>query len=117
MKIAFIVDPLEKLKAYKDSSIAMMRAAQAMGDEVFAIQRQSLTVRDGQVSAVAVALRMSAVTGGVPGTESKREQALGRGPSVANVRAGRRFVEEARLRVRGGGEREAIMNGSEESKK
>jgi hypothetical protein len=64
-----------------------------------------------------VALRMSAVTGGVPGTESKREQALGRGPSVANVRAGRRFVEEARLRVRGGGEREAIMNGSEESKK
>jgi glutathione synthase len=60
MKIAFIVDPLEKLKAYKDSSIAMMRAAQAMGDEVFAIQRQSLTVRDGQVSAVAVALRMSA---------------------------------------------------------
>jgi glutathione synthase len=59
VKIAFIVDPLEKLKAYKDSSIAMMRAAQAMGDEVFAIQRQSLTVRDGQVSAVAVAVRMS----------------------------------------------------------
>ncbi|MEC5385364.1 glutathione synthase [Uliginosibacterium sp. H3] len=59
MKIAFIVDPLEKLKAYKDSSIAMMRAAQAQGDEVFAIQRQSLTVRDGIVSAVAVALRMS----------------------------------------------------------
>jgi len=59
MKIAFIVDPLEKLKAYKDSSVAMMRAAQELGDEVFAIQRQSLTVRDGQVSAVAVALRMS----------------------------------------------------------
>lgn len=60
MKIAFIVDPLEKLKAYKDSSIAMMRAAQALGDDVFVIQRQSLSVRDGQVSAVAAALRMSA---------------------------------------------------------
>jgi len=60
MKIAFIVDPLEKLKAYKDSSIAMMRAAQECGDEVFAIQRQSLIVRDGRVSAVAVALHMSA---------------------------------------------------------
>jgi glutathione synthase len=59
MKIAFIVDPLEKLKAYKDSSIAMMRAAQARGDAVFAIQRESLTVRDGQVSALAVALHMS----------------------------------------------------------
>jgi glutathione synthase len=63
MKIAFIVDPLEKLKAYKDSSIAMMRAARAHGDEVFAIQRESLTVRDGVVSAVAVALRMSADDG------------------------------------------------------
>ncbi|MBP6726193.1 MAG: hypothetical protein KA132_03115, partial [Thauera sp.] len=28
MKIAFIIDPLENLKAYKDSSVAMMRAAQ-----------------------------------------------------------------------------------------
>lgn len=38
---------------------------------------------------------------------SKRVQALGRGPSVEMVRAGRRFVEEARWRT-GGGEREAI---------
>ncbi len=76
------------------------------------MRRDSLEgeVREG------VALRMLAVTGGVPGTGSKKEQALGRGPSVAKVRAGRRFVEEARLRV-GGGEREAIMKGSEESKK
>jgi hypothetical protein len=62
-----------------------------------------------------VALRMSAVTGGVPGTGSKRVQALGRGPSVAKVRAGRIFVEEARLRI-GGGERELIMNESEEGR-
>jgi glutathione synthase len=27
MKLAFILDPLEGLKAYKDSSVAMMRVA------------------------------------------------------------------------------------------
>ena len=31
MRIAFIIDPLPSLKAYKDSSVAMMRAAQAAG--------------------------------------------------------------------------------------
>jgi glutathione synthase len=34
MKFLFILDPLEELKAYKDTSIAMMRAAQARGHEV-----------------------------------------------------------------------------------
>ncbi len=41
-------------------------------------------------------LRMSAVAWGVAGMDSRRAQALGRGPSVDIVRAGRRFVEEAR---------------------
>jgi hypothetical protein len=72
------------------------------------MRRDSLEgeARDG------VTLRMSAVTGGggVPGMESNKVQALGRGPSVAKVRAGRRLVEEARWRT-GGGEREAIING------
>ncbi len=58
MKIAFIVDPLAGLKAYKDSSIAMMRAAQARGHSIFAIQRESLSARDGEVSAQAVALEV-----------------------------------------------------------
>ena len=39
MRFAFILDPLESLKAYKDSSIAMMRAAQAAGHAVWAIQQ------------------------------------------------------------------------------
>jgi glutathione synthase len=42
MRIAFIVDPLDHLKAYKDSSVAMMRAAQAAGHSVFAILQPSL---------------------------------------------------------------------------
>jgi glutathione synthase len=42
MRIAFIVDPLDHLKAYKDSSVAMMRAAQAAGHAVFSILQPSL---------------------------------------------------------------------------
>ncbi|MDO6387097.1 MULTISPECIES: glutathione synthase [unclassified Uliginosibacterium] len=60
MKIAFIVDPLDKLKPYKDSSVAMMRAAQARGHQIFAIRREALLVRDGHVSAHTVALQLSA---------------------------------------------------------
>ncbi|KAF7600011.1 MAG: glutathione synthase [Candidatus Dactylopiibacterium carminicum] len=60
MKIAFIVDPLDKLKAYKDSSVAMMRAAQARGHQVFAVGREDLSVRDGLVGARATPLRVSA---------------------------------------------------------
>jgi hypothetical protein len=61
-------------------------------------------------------LCMSAVTGGVPGTGSNRVQALGRGPSVDKVRAGRRLVEDARWRI-GGGERASMMKGGREEEK
>ncbi|TRZ64330.1 MAG: glutathione synthase [Rhodocyclaceae bacterium] len=56
MKLAFILDPLESLKAYKDSSVAMMREAQRRGHEVHAIMREALTWRDGSVSAAATRL-------------------------------------------------------------
>jgi len=42
MRIAFIVDPLDALKPYKDSSIAMMRAAQSAGHAVCTIQQPSI---------------------------------------------------------------------------
>ncbi len=42
MRIAFIVDPLRSLKAYKDTSIAMMRAAQATGHAVWTIQQEAI---------------------------------------------------------------------------
>ncbi|MCK9988165.1 MAG: glutathione synthase [Azoarcus sp.] len=60
LRIAFIVDPLDRLKAYKDSSIAMMREAHARGHAVFAIRREALTWRDGVVSARALAIRPTA---------------------------------------------------------
>ena len=49
LKLLFILDPLEGLKAYKDSSIAMMRAAARRGHEVWALQRAGLTWREGVV--------------------------------------------------------------------
>jgi len=42
MRFAFILDPLDSLKAYKDSSVAMMRAAQAAGHAVWAIQQPAI---------------------------------------------------------------------------
>jgi len=60
MKFAFILDPLESLKAYKDSSVAMMRCAAKRGHEVWAIQRAALTWRDGVVAARAQRLEVGA---------------------------------------------------------
>lgn len=46
MRLAFIVDPLEKLKAYKDSSVFMMREAAARGHEVYAFEARQMFSRD-----------------------------------------------------------------------
>jgi glutathione synthase len=62
MKFAFILDPLESLKAYKDSSVAMMRVAAQRGHEVWAIQRPALTWRDACVAARAQRLVVTAAT-------------------------------------------------------
>ncbi len=51
MKIAFHLDPLAKLKAYKDTSVAMMRAAQARGHSLFAIEPGNVFSRNGVVEA------------------------------------------------------------------
>ena len=56
MKLAFILDPLESLKSYKDSSVAMMREAQRRGHEVHAILRAALSWRDARVCALATRL-------------------------------------------------------------
>jgi glutathione synthase len=51
MKLAFVLDPLEALKAYKDSSVAMMREARRRGHEVHALEARSMYLRDGRVMA------------------------------------------------------------------
>lgn len=59
MRLAFIVDPIHKLKAYKDSSIFMMREAARRGHEVWAFEARDL-VADGAVSAPAARLEIRA---------------------------------------------------------
>jgi glutathione synthase len=52
----FVVDPLDELKEYKDSSIAMMREMSRRGHRVWACQIGDLSWRDGSVRAVATRL-------------------------------------------------------------
>ncbi len=59
MDIAFHVDPLDKLKAYKDSSVAMMRAAAQRGHSVYAIEPGNVFSRGGVVQAFAKRLTLS----------------------------------------------------------
>ncbi|MDR2688638.1 MAG: glutathione synthase [Azoarcus sp.] len=51
LDLAFITDPLDGLKPYKDSSVAMMRAAHARDHRAWAILREDLTWREGTVCA------------------------------------------------------------------
>jgi glutathione synthase len=51
MKLAFVVDPLERLKPYKDSSVAMMREGARRGHEIHALQAEAMFVREGAVRA------------------------------------------------------------------
>jgi glutathione synthase len=58
MRIAFIVDPLHTLKAYKDSSVFMMREAAKRGHEVWAFEAREMFFA-GVVSANAHRLAVS----------------------------------------------------------
>ena len=53
MKLLFIIDPLDSLKAYKDTSVAMMRAAQARGHAIFVAEQSHLHWRDGRTGTLA----------------------------------------------------------------
>ena len=59
MDYAFVLDPLPGLKAYKDSSIAMMRALAARGHRVFAIMQPDIAwdARGTRARAVPLELR------------------------------------------------------------
>lgn len=51
MKFAFCIDPLEKLKPYKDSTVAMMRAAAKRGHDIFAFEPRDMAASNGNVVA------------------------------------------------------------------
>lgn len=60
MKLAFVADPLDHLKAYKDSSIAMMREAARRGHEIHAFEARDMIVCEGAVAAPSRRLEISA---------------------------------------------------------
>ena len=51
MDFAFVLDPLPLLKAYKDTSVAMMRALAARGHRVYALEQSVISWRDGATRA------------------------------------------------------------------
>jgi glutathione synthase len=60
MDFAFILDPLPALKAYKDSSVAMMRALAARGHGIYALEPADLCWDAGTVRARVVPLALAA---------------------------------------------------------
>ncbi|MBI4742669.1 MAG: glutathione synthase [Betaproteobacteria bacterium] len=61
MRIAFVLDPLDSLHACKDSSVAMMRAAQAAGHAVWGVEQPAIHWSTAHgVCAVAAHLEMLA---------------------------------------------------------
>ncbi|HXF46465.1 MAG TPA: glutathione synthase [Burkholderiaceae bacterium] len=60
MSVLFVVDPLDELKAYKDSSVAMARALAARGHRVHACTPAQLALRDGRVQGEATELEVRA---------------------------------------------------------
>ncbi len=50
MKVAFIIDPLDSFKIYKDTTFAIMREAAARGHELHVMQQEDLLWRDNVVS-------------------------------------------------------------------
>lgn len=53
MKIAIILDPLEHVKTYKDSTFAMMLEASRRGHELFVMEQADVVLQDGKVSGFA----------------------------------------------------------------
>ncbi len=60
MHVLFIIDPLPSLKAYKDSSVAMMRALSARGHRLSVAYQPDLFIDQGMVKAVSQAIELVA---------------------------------------------------------
>lgn len=58
MKTLVIMDPIEGIKPYKDTSFAMMLAAQARGHELYYCTAQALSFSDGRANATVFPVRV-----------------------------------------------------------
>jgi glutathione synthase len=59
LDLLFVIDAPESLKAYKDTSVAMMRAAQKRGHAVWVCEQESLHWKQGRVSTAAQRLSLT----------------------------------------------------------
>lgn len=59
MKLLFIIDPIHQLKSYKDTSVAMMRAAVARGHSLFVCEQHDLYLQQASVHVRANALSLT----------------------------------------------------------
>jgi glutathione synthase len=59
VNLLFIIDPPESLKAYKDTTVCMMRAAQSRGHAVHVCEQDALAWRGGAVTAQATRIRLT----------------------------------------------------------
>lgn len=62
MKLAFIIDPIERLDPTHDTSVALMETAQLAGHQVFITQATDLSVRDSQAWAKLLPVTLAPVT-------------------------------------------------------
>jgi glutathione synthase len=65
VKLAFIIDPIDRLDPTHDTSVALMEAAQILGHEVWITQANSLTVIASQTWATVTPVQLTPVTLGV----------------------------------------------------
>jgi glutathione synthase len=59
MKLAFVLDPLDSIKTYKDSSFAMMEEAARRGHALFVLHQEHILCREERVTARAVPLELT----------------------------------------------------------
>jgi glutathione synthase len=76
MKIAFLTDPLEHFKIYKDSTYAMMREAAKRGHEIYAFLPGDMAYVDAQVVAQVRRIRLTGDLTNWYETEQPEEQRL-----------------------------------------
>jgi glutathione synthase len=60
MEFAFILDPFVSLKAYKDTSVAMMRALDKRGHALFALEQQEMFWQSGRTLGMVRPLKLNA---------------------------------------------------------
>jgi glutathione synthase len=59
MKLAFVLDPLDDIKIYKDSSYAMMEEAFRRGHELSVLHQEDILCRAGAVSGIAAGITLT----------------------------------------------------------